>query len=828
MAMVVFAGLFLVGTAVSGWNHWVYDEFPTLEMNNLFGVFLGIVCVWFLFKGLSKIYDKYLSKTNPFVITLVFAVLGYLVSLVWIMCAQAVPQADQLTVYNLANQINEGMSEKFGETSYPVFFPYQLGFISFLRVLIKLFGYGNYTPVYLVLALNVPMIVLAGSGIIKYILGRENSGKTRFFFCVIMFLCLPVYIYTTFIYGDLPFAALSLLCIWCMYAFMDRPAVWKAILFFVTCGLNYLCKTNALIVFMAMGIYLVISVLDKKKRFSAILLLISMGLGIIIFNTVNNKLYSGVMPEDEDSLPFIATVVMGMNDDYSKAGWCNFYHQNVFTANDCDAEITKIACKDDLRATLGYWVKNPVYTVDFFYRKINLQWNTPFYQALCMNSTHIADDQPKLGEIIYNNESVHLGLQKFMKAFQISAYGFVLVSLFVSRKKERNLDGYVPLIAVFGCFLFSLIWESKTRYQMPAYVILMPCMAIAVTYLQEWIKEFKSDKFVSLNSGEAGKNHNGIDLFKFLMALCVVAIHTIPHIGLSGKTSFTAVTYFIDCAVSFFFTAAGFLLGKKVLRVADKGEKCRILLDYALKMTKMYILWSVIYLPQVIYYYVTNHMKPGYCAWDFIRRFIFVGDNYNSYILWYLLSSIFGALFAALMLKADLNERTWIIVSVGMLSLSLGLTYIGSNTEANVLYAGVGNFMRYTISNGRVLTGAGMIPLGMYLASRKIKLLPGIFTMIFGYILSFTGIFGGIGLIVTAVGLFMISESIVLPDSPVWKWLRRLSQGIYFTHLWVWSIFYTVRFGEKSFGPETYLWVVGICTVISFVYFMIKDKFKRC
>lgn len=851
MALLVFAGLFLVGIAVTGWNHWVYDEYPSLEMNNYFGVFLGLLFVWFLFKGLSKLYDKFLVKVNPAVITGIFAVLVYVVSAIWIICAQAVPQADQLTVYNLANEINEGMTAKFEETSYLVFFPYQLGFVSFLRVLIKLFGYGNYTPVYLVLALNVPLIVVSGSGIIKHILGEDKAGKTRFIFCMIMFLCIPVYIYTTFIYGDLPFAALSLACIWCMYACFDKPNPGRFILFFVLCGINYLCKTNALIIFMAIGIYLVISLISKEKRPVSVGLLAAMILGLFVFNAGNQKLYSDVMPEDEDSLPFIASVVMGMNDDYSNAGWCNFYHQNVFMENDCDAEITKLACKDDLKATLGYWVKHPLYTVDFFYRKINLQWNTPFYQALCMNSTHIADDQPALGRLIYENEAVHLGLQKFMKAFQISAYGYMTLALLVTRKKDRNLKGYVPVIAVFGSFLFSLMWESKTRYQMPAYVILMLCFAIAAVYLQEWVKGCKEERiekvfsvkapikadceFAKSDENEFGeavegidrKNHNGIDLFKFIMALAVVAIHVIPHINLSGTFGFTAVTYLIDCAVPFFFMAAGFLLGEKMMRILDNKGKCKIALTYALKMTKMYLLWSVIYLPINIIYYVKNRMQPGYCVWDYVRRLLFVGDNYNSYILWYLLSSIYGALIIALMIKKNIKERTWIAVSLGLISLSLGLTFISEYSDANGFYGAVTQVLSYTTSNGRVFMGAGIISLGIYFTTKKNKLIPGLLTFVCGFLMSISGIFGGIGVIVTAIGLFIISESLVLPDSDIWKWLRRLSQGLYFTHLLVWSVYYTVRFGEKTFGPETYLWVTGISIVLSLAYFSVKDKISE-
>ena len=83
-----------------------------------------------------------------------------------------------------------------------------------------------------------------------------------------------------------------------------------------------------------------------------------------------------------------------------------------------------------------------------------------------------------------------------------------------------------------------------------------------------------------------GKNYNSIDLMKFMMALCVVTIHT--YIVDSMEPSiFQDILYsIIRSAVPFFFITSAYF-------VMQRNEKDGIL-KYWKRIFRLYLSWSVI------------------------------------------------------------------------------------------------------------------------------------------------------------------------------------------------------------------------------------------
>ena len=84
---------------------------------------------------------------------------------------------------------------------------------------------------------------------------------------------------------------------------------------------------------------------------------------------------------------------------------------------------------------------------------------------------------------IYGGPKMDVLLQGFMKVYQLFMYGSIFFLLLADRKGMKNADKYVLLIAVFGGFIFSMLWESKPRYVMPYFLMLVPMYAVAVNYM---------------------------------------------------------------------------------------------------------------------------------------------------------------------------------------------------------------------------------------------------------------------------------------------------------------------------------------------------------
>ena len=831
LLFIMFAVLFVVGIAYTGINLSIYDEQVGLYPNNPLYIFVVLLLGFLSFIGLGKFYDKFLSKTDARIVTGITCILMYIISVIWIICAQNLPQADAKFVIEFAERINAGVQEPFLEDTYITFFPYQLGFVTVVRFLGKIFGDGNYRIFAIVLALDVVLTTASGSGIIKHIVSEDRSSKVRFFYCVLMFLCLPLYFYTPMIYGDLPYAALSLFAIYLMFECISRPRIYKFILVFIVCGLNYLIKSYAIITVVAMLIYLVVCLFDKDKRRSSLILMALIIAGTLIFTKLNYRIYRDYMQGGFDSVPFVASVAMGFNDDNGNAGWCNFYHQIKFVECEYDAKLTSEVAKADIRGVLVYMAKHPLYTLDFYYRKINYQWNTPMYQSLNMICSHEAEGQPAFGKLMFESEKAWWNLAWITKIFQLLIYGSIFGKLLISirRKQEESLKIYVPMIAVFGNYLFSMIWEAKTRYVFPAYLMLMPFGAFC---LFELIDDYKGLIFNKIRDylsevSVQKEKYPGIDLIKIIMAIAVVAIHTIPHVFLIEKYgSFKPVDGFINSAVGFFFLAAGFLLGRKLLTLNTYEEKKEAITGYIKKLLKLYMIWTIVYLPLAVYNYINNHYRLPVAIWDYIQGLIFTGEHFNSWILWYLLSSIVACFFVILMLKINVKESVWIVCCVLIFLIGYYLDYLAEGNIGGPIADGIRIFLRYTFGNGRILRGVAILPFGVYLSKRKGSIKSGIVLLLIGYLFSLLGRFGDVPMFFESLGLLFIGANIKLPDSKIWPVLRRLSTHIYFLHLWVWTAVYMLLYNGKTFGPIPFICTVSVSVVLGLAIIFVSDRIK--
>ena len=98
------------------------------------------------------------------------------------------------------------------------------------------------------------------------------------------------------------------------------------------------------------------------------------------------------------------------------------------------------------------------------------------------------------------------------------------------------------------------------------------------------------------------KHYNSIDLLKFLMSFFVIAIHT-------AYDSALLMRLICPWVVPMFFVISGFLLQRRISMqrpVEVCGKRVENLLEgvinsYITKLVKLYILWTLLYLPLTFY-----------------------------------------------------------------------------------------------------------------------------------------------------------------------------------------------------------------------------------
>lgn len=246
-----------------------------------------------------------------------------------------------------------------------------------------------------------------------------------------------------------------------------------------------------------------------------------------------------------------------------------------------------------------------------------------------------------------------------------------------------------------------------------------------------------------------------------------------------------------------------------------------------IKIIKLYVKWSTIYLPLAIYDYWHTGISPLKAVILYIRNFLLGGMHYNSWQLWYLLSTIYGLIFIIGMLKCGMSKRLRELLIITVAFTSLLLSYIVSilaESSTPFWLVKFGTVIEKTILNGRILQGLYYIPIGIVLSkskgmSKKAVFLTICLSMLFRYCYIENKFWADVFLIPASIGLFEIVRKIKMGgDKLIYQTMRTMSTIIYLVHMWVWTAVYTVIYHEKTFGLLCFMSTAGISIFIAFLY----------
>ncbi|MCD7862558.1 MAG: hypothetical protein LUG61_03345 [Lachnospiraceae bacterium] len=481
LCTVVFFILLYYSMGMTGSNNDIDDESIYFTMDNLIANGAGILCalaavflVWLLVK-----YGFCRMKIRIDLIALAVSVLTALICVWWVGVSGTAPQGDQAHISNFAVAFNDGDFSGLAKGGYVAIHRQQLGMITLLRILYFLFDSGNYRSFQYLTAVMTGFLVYFGFRITKELTKDQPLAETIYLF--LMFLCVPMYLYVPFVYGDLLSCVFLFLAAWMLLSCFRRFAWWKALVMGLSCGIAVQLRQNSLIMVIAFGIVLVIRLLRKGSRKTVLIQAAGLLLGVGLSAAVVTGIYASKIPEDSQDMPMVLYIAMGTNWDGVNPGWFNNYNMSTFYATDCDVDSAKALAWETIEAFAANCRDNPDSAMTFFLYKMLPQWIAPMYQSLAMNNNFEEEPQGFVYRLYYGdfNESA----ESFMNIYQLLVYGAVFALLFYKRREWRGVENYVLLIAVYGGFLFSLIWEAKTRYILPYFLCMIPYAAAGLACL---------------------------------------------------------------------------------------------------------------------------------------------------------------------------------------------------------------------------------------------------------------------------------------------------------------------------------------------------------
>ncbi len=452
---------------------------------------LGVILVFvFVMELMVKLTDRFPVNGNRILFLIVF--LCVMAGCAWwIVNADTLPDSDPRSVYDIAVRAADNDLLPIAPTgSYMSLWPYQSGLLLYEEAVLRLIPGADHMTFQWLNLFFVALALISGYFVVK---SWFASPQVLTRWCFLTAFCLPYYFYVNFMYGEIPSIGMMFFCTWMLTECLRRKRIGPGVLAVFSAVGAVAVRKNSWIFVIACVLVLGVIALQKRSRKPVILLA-----ALLVFSFLGGVWFPKAFYERRahntmgEGVPAISTIAMGLQDNGgSSAGGWNGYDADLFMEYGFQEEIPKQLSKASIRESLSKMVRDPVYGLDFFCRKMVSQWCDESYNSLYATKG-LFEDRTELAWKFYYGEW-YPGLCRLMDWYQSLIYvGGFLFCLRAAlhwvrrrRKKQENPAGssweslwkLVLFVTVIGGFLFSTFWEGGSRYVMPYLVMLLPYAA---------------------------------------------------------------------------------------------------------------------------------------------------------------------------------------------------------------------------------------------------------------------------------------------------------------------------------------------------------------
>ena len=501
LSMLLFAGSFLTTCYADNME----TQQVLLRPDNPLWNLLELAGFGLLFCGCLYLYEKTGEKFRRglLVFTLTFV---FVIGVLLILFGRTVPAADALSVYNAAAEWILGNTDIIHPTvSYLSYYPQQIGLMAFLELLLRIWNLtGLSAPAWHFIKL-VYVCLLCGAIWFQYLslqyLWPENYKKISCCYLVLVCCNLPMIMYSSFVYGEIPsFAALAVGC----YLLLRLLGSSSRMLFtglgsilFLT--LSVMLRKNSLIPIIAVLLVLLFEALrpgrNGKMRLGLLIMAICLAVTSVGILPLTQKIYEKKAGNTLSSgVTAMSYLAMGMQEASRGCGWYNGFNIDTYDTAGMDTALANEISRLAIDERLAYFREHPGYTADFYLHKHLSQWADGTYASRQATLATYGGRSSFFKEVYEG--SLSGGYIEWCNAWQNVLYLGVMVFCIDSLKKRRKskvvghmadqtaghttgctadrLYVYVGLIAVLGGFLFHTFWEANSRYIFSYSLLLMP------------------------------------------------------------------------------------------------------------------------------------------------------------------------------------------------------------------------------------------------------------------------------------------------------------------------------------------------------------------
>lgn len=409
---------------------------------------------------------------------------GGILSLIIVLLFRCEVVCDSEIVSDIAVEFMENNFSAFSRGEYLYRYPFQLGITAMLELIYSIFGVRNFV-VFQIINIICSMIILK----MLQLIARElfTDERVRRMENVISMGCLPLFLFTTFIYGDMIGWCLGICAVHSIIKYLKSSGLRNAACASAFLSAGVVAKSNINILVVAAVIAIALKGV-RDKKWNAVLI----AGGVIIIsqlgNTCVNQFYVERMGVEKipGGIPKAAWIAMSLQeaDEGGYAcGWYNGYNWRIYGENDFDVQKTTQACMESIKESLNRFAHEQKYALTFFYKKFTSQWNAPTFQAMITNEWYSRHSEP-LSDVAYFfiygfGRNI---LYEIMNIYHFLIFLSTAAFCLLRRKKWDFAQAYF-ILNIFGGFLFHMIWEAQSRYVLGYFILMLPLAACGVSDL---------------------------------------------------------------------------------------------------------------------------------------------------------------------------------------------------------------------------------------------------------------------------------------------------------------------------------------------------------
>ena len=418
------------------------------------------------------------------------------------------PNYDQRIVWEMAGYLtgyNNNITYSY-IPNYWIKYPQQKTIAVILSWFIRLTRSGS--PYYFRL-FNALAFALYVSG--SFILTRRlwNNDAAALLAAVMTASFLPMYFYVNYVYSTVAVMTAVLWAFICFIMSQDKEDVLHSILL-PGAGSILLFFSNTfyeatLIATVAAILYLILCAAKRrlslsKKRLAGM----ALAAAVIIFLPVPVKTFADrefetrIEVEPNDGFPMTSWILMGIQTEEGVNGPGSYDDSTdfIFADHNYNTEETAADINRRIRETVREYLRGER-SLTFFRDKTIIQWCDPWFSSATMTFfpglIDEKDQNPFYASLISGGA---LKTEEKVYSFVIPfiALGAAAAAFLLLVRPELSPGAALPAMYFIGGFIFQLFWESKSRYCLPYFLILIPFAAFGASELPALIRRIRSAK----------------------------------------------------------------------------------------------------------------------------------------------------------------------------------------------------------------------------------------------------------------------------------------------------------------------------------------------